>query len=34
MSLNDASKSLKGSGFEMLKQGFGQIREGINEFRF
>jgi hypothetical protein len=33
-SLNDASKSLKGSGFEMLKQGFGQIREGLMNLDF
>ena len=32
--LNDASKSLKGSGFEMLKQGFGQIREGLMNLDF
>jgi hypothetical protein len=33
-SLNDASKSLKGSGLEMLKQGFGQIREGLMNLDF
>jgi hypothetical protein len=33
-SLNNASKSLKGSGFEMLKQGFGQIREGLMNLDF
>jgi hypothetical protein len=33
-SLNDSSKSLKGSGFEMLKQGFGQIREGLMNLDF
>jgi hypothetical protein len=33
-SLNDASKSLKGSGFEMLKQGFGDIREGLMNLDF
>jgi hypothetical protein len=32
--LNDASKSLKGSGFEMLKQGFGDIREGLMNLDF
>jgi hypothetical protein len=32
--LNDASKSLKGSGFEMLKQGFDQIREGLMNLDF
>jgi hypothetical protein len=33
-SLNDASKSLKGSGFQMLKQGFGDIREGLMNLDF
>jgi hypothetical protein len=33
-SLNDSSKSLKGSGFEMLKQGFGDIREGLMNLDF
>jgi hypothetical protein len=33
-SLNDASKSLKGSGLEMLKQGFGQISEGLMNLDF
>jgi hypothetical protein len=32
--LNDSSKSLKGSGFEMLKQGFSQIREGLMNLDF
>ena len=32
--LNDASKGLKGSGFEMLKQGFGQISEGLMNLDF
>jgi hypothetical protein len=32
--LNDSSKSLKGSGFEMLKQGFGQVREGLMNLDF
>jgi hypothetical protein len=33
-SLNDSSKSLKGSGFEMLKHGFSQIREGLMNLDF
>jgi len=32
--LNDSSKSLKGTGFEMLKQGFGQVREGLMNLDF
>ena len=32
--LNESSKSLKGTGFEMLKQGFGQIREGLMNLDF
>ena len=32
--LNDSSKSLKGTGFEMLKQGFSQVREGLMNLDF
>jgi len=32
--LNDASKGLSGSGLEMLKQGFGQISEGLMNLDF
>jgi hypothetical protein len=32
--LNDATKSLKGTGFEMLKQGFSQVREGLMNLDF
>jgi hypothetical protein len=32
--LNDSSKSLKGTGFEMLKQGFGQVQEGLMNLDF
>jgi hypothetical protein len=32
--LNDSSKTLKGTGFEMLKGGFAQIREGLMNLDF
>jgi len=32
--LNDSSKTLKGTGFEMLKGGFSQIREGLMNLDF
>ena len=32
--LNDSSKTLKGTGFEMLKGGFAQIREGLMTLDF
>jgi hypothetical protein len=32
--LNDSSKTLKGTGFEMLKGGFGQVREGLMNLDF